>query len=291
MSGQDADLAHLRGWIGREEIHLAEVTEDLVARFHATLDRPGVPPRRGEPAPRLIHHCLSPQTVPTATLAEDGHPQRGGFLPPVPLPRRMWAGSTVRFHHDIHVGDTVERRSSIVDVSLKQGRTGPLCFVTVEHALSVDGEQVITERQDIVYRGAESAAPGQAAAAAASGRHSSTVEPSAPLLFRYSALLFFAHRIHYDRRYTMEVEHYPGLVVHGPLQAVLLLNFATDLRGTPPDRFSFRSGAPLFDDAPFTLNADETGDGLTLWTAREGGPAAMKAEAGWNGNEADRGTP
>ncbi|WP_336489534.1 FAS1-like dehydratase domain-containing protein [Methylobacterium nigriterrae] len=279
MTAPDADLAHLRGWIGREETHPAEVTEDLVARFHATLDRPGAPPRRGEPAPRLIHHCLSSQTVPTATLAEDGHPQRGGFLPPVPLPRRMWAGSTVRFHRDIHVGDIVERRSSIADVSLKQGRTGPLCFVTVEHALSAGGEPVIGERQDIVYRGAESGVPVQAAAAEL-GRHSRTLEPSAPLLFRYSALLFFAHRIHYDRRYAMEVEHYPGLVVHGPLQAVLLLNFAADLRGAPPDRFSFRSGAPLFDDGPFTLNADESGDGLTLWTAGPGGTPAMRAEAG-----------
>lgn len=288
MSEQGSDIAHLRGWIGRQETHSAEVTEDLVARFHATLDRPGAPPRRGEAAPRLIHHCLSPQTVPTATLAEDGHPQRGGFLPPVPLPRRMWAGSTVRFHDDIRVGDMVERHSTIADVTLKHGRTGPLCFVTVEHVLSVGGEQVITERQDIVYRGAESGGPGATPAAAMSGHHICTVVPGAPLLFRYSALLFFAHRIHYDRRYTMEVEHYPGLVVHGPLQAVLLMNFATDLRGSAPNRFTFRSGAPLFDDAPFTLNADETGDRLTLWTAREGGPAAMKAEAGWSGDEAAR---
>ncbi|MCJ2097319.1 MaoC family dehydratase N-terminal domain-containing protein [Methylobacterium sp. E-046] len=281
MSAPDADLAHLRGWIGREETHLAEVTEDLVARFHATLDRPGSPPRRGEPAPRLIHHCLSPQTVPTATLAEDGHPQRGGFLPPVPLPRRMWAGSTVRFHRDIHVGDAVERRSSIADVSLKQGRTGPLCFVTVEHALSVDGERAISERQDIVYRGAEDGAPGKSAPTTAPGCHTSAVEPGAPLLFRYSALLFFAHRIHYDRRYAIKVERYPGLVVHGPLQAVLLMNFAADLHGAPPDRFSFRSGAPLFDDGPFTLNADESGDGLALWTAGPSGAPAMRAEAGW----------
>ncbi|WP_407530842.1 FAS1-like dehydratase domain-containing protein [Methylobacterium oryzisoli] len=281
MSAQDADLAHLRGWIGREETYIAEVTEDLVARFHATLDRPGAPPRRGEAAPRLIHHCLAPQTVPTASLAEDGHPQRGGFLPPVPLPRRMWAGSTVRFHRDIRVGDAVERRSRIADVALKEGRTGPLCFVTVEHALSVGGEPVIGERQDIVYRGAEGGTLGKPAPVSAPGHHSRAVEPGAPLLFRYSALLFFAHRIHYDRRYAMEVEHYPGLVVHGPLQAVLLLNFAADLRGAPPDRFSFRSGAPLFDDGPFTLNADESGDGLTLWTASPGGSAAMRAEAGW----------
>lgn len=275
----------LRTWIGREERRSDSVSADLVARFRSTLDLPGDAPQIGEPAPRLIHHCLTPQTVPTAMLASDGHPRRGGFLPPVPLPRRMWAGSAVRFYRDILVGDTVERVSRIADVALKQGRTGPLCFVTVEHALTVGGETVVTERQDIVYRGAEGGGPGKPPAVAASGAHIKPVDPTTPLLFRYSALLFFAHRIHYDRPYTVEVEGYPGLVVHGPLQAVLLLNFATDVRGTPPDRFTFRSGAPLFDDGPFHLNADTAPEGLALWTAREGGPAAMTATAQWEDRE------
>jgi len=277
----DGEVADLRAWIGREERRNDVVTPDLVARYRSTLDLPGGPPLPGEPAPRLIHHCLTPQTVPTSALAEDGHPRRGGFLPPVPLPRRMWAGSAVRFHGDIRVGDRVERLSRIVDVATKEGRTGPLCFVTVDHVLSVGGTMVVVERQDIVYRGPEGAAPRPSTAAPLGSRRRG-VEPSAPLLFRYSALLFFAHRIHYDRPYATGIEGYPGLVVHGPLQAALLLHFAAEARGTPPDRFAFRSGAPLFDDATFYLNASDEGGGTRLWTAREGGTAAMAAEAAWD---------
>lgn len=274
------DIDHLRSWIGREEVAEDIVTADLVRKFKATLDLPGGPPQIGEVAPRLIHFCLAQPAAPTAALGPDGHPQRGGFLPPVPLPRRMWAGGSVTFQGDLRVGDAVRRVSRIADVAVKEGRTGLLCFVTVDHTIEGKGRPLLQERQDIVYRGLDGGAA-KAPAAAESGRHRRRVDASAPLLFRYSALTFNGHRIHYDRRYVTEVEGYPGLIVHGPLQATLLLHFAAEIRGTPPARFAFRSLSPLFDGDPVILHATEDGDGLMLWTARENGPVAMTAEAGW----------
>ena len=274
------DIDHLRSWIGREEVAEDIVTADLVRKFKATLDLPGGPPQAGEAAPRLLHFCLAQPAAPTAALGPDGHPQRGGFLPPVPLPRRMWAGGSVTFQGDLRVGDAVRRVSRIADVVAKEGRTGLLCFVTVDHAIESKGRPLLQERQDIVYRGLDGGAA-KAPAAAEPGRHRRRVDASAPLLFRYSALTFNGHRIHYDRRYVTEVEGYPGLIVHGPLQATLLLHFAAEIHGTPPARFAFRSLSPLFDGDAVILHAKENGDGLVLWTARENGPVAMTAEAGW----------
>jgi 3-methylfumaryl-CoA hydratase len=279
---QRVDEQHLRTWIGREESTSDFVSSELARKFAATFDQTGsfAP---ADIVPRLIHFCLAQSATPTATLGEDGHPARGGFLPPVPLPRRMWAGGSITFTGDLHVGDTVRRVSRIADVGLKAGRTGPLCFVTVEHAVDVGSRPVLMERQDLVYRSME-AAPGgtvKAQPAAPSGTHRRSVDPSPPLLFRYSALTFNGHRIHYDRPYATKVEGYPGLVVHGPLQATLLMNFAAEIREKPPVRFTFRSQSPLFDGAPFALHADEAAAKLKLWTASEGGPVAMAAEAEW----------
>ncbi|WP_246660339.1 MaoC family dehydratase N-terminal domain-containing protein [Nitratireductor sp. XY-223] len=285
MSDKNAaelDLEHLRGWIGREERVSDVVTPELVRRFNATLDIEASVPKIGTPAPPLIHLCLAPTVAATAQLGPDGHAQRGGFVPPVPLPRRMWAGGEVQFHNAIRVGDAVERRSSVKDVDVKPGHSGRLCFVTVEHTLSVEGTPALTEIQNIVYR--DPTDPSQRARpmpVAESGAQSRRIQVSAPLLFRYSALMFNGHRIHYDRSYATEVEGYPGLVVHGPLQATLLVHFAAELRGRPPRRFAFRSQAPLFDDGDFFLHAAEDGDRLSLWTAREGGPVAMRAIASW----------
>ena len=280
------DIDHLRSWIGRGEEVSDVVTPDLVRKFRATLDLPGDEPKAGEPAPLLIHLCLGQAARPASELGPDGHPARGGFLPPVPLPRRMWAGGAFEFAADIRVGDTVKRVSRIADVTLKQGRTGPLCFVTVEHRIEADGALVLEERQDIVYRGVESGAAGQAPgpspAPAEHGGHQRRVETSSTLLFRYSALTFNGHRIHYDRRYATEVEGYPGLVVHGPLQATLLLHFAAEIRGAAPSSFVFRSLSPLFDDDAVALYATPDGERLKLWTARDGGPVAMSAEAAWS---------
>lgn len=275
------DIGHLRQWIGREERQSELLTPAVVERFNATFNRRD-DARNGAIAPVMIHLCLAPPAVPTEELGPDGHPARGGFLPPVPLPRRMWAGGAFTFHDDIRVGETVTRRSVIQDVMVKEGRTGTLCFVTVEHRIDSDGRLVLTERQDIVYRGADR--PGAAtkpASAAARGEYRVVVEPSAALLFRYSALTFNGHRIHYDAPYVREKEGYPGLIVHGPMQATMLVQLAGKIRGSRPALFEFRSLSPLFDDADFTLNATGDGAALKLWTSYSDGPVAMVARAEW----------
>jgi len=274
----EIDLAHLKSWVGREERAAEVCSAALVARFNATFDRvSGL--EDGDEAPPLIHFCLAPPAAPTAGLGPDGHPERGGFLPPVPLPRRMWAGGAFEFLAPVRIGEVVERRSVIEGVEVKEGRTGRLCFVTVGHEIRSGGRLAVRERQDIVYREAAGAAKAEPAAAP-EGSHCRRVVPSAAFLFRYSALTFNGHRIHYDRDWASE-EGYPGLIVHGPLQATLLVQAAAEVRGEVPERFSFRSVSAIFDDADFTVNAEGEGEGFRLWTARVGGPVAMEARAEW----------
>lgn len=278
------DMDHLRGWIGHTDTAAEQVTAELVRRFRATFDEAPGEPCTGDAAPRLLHWCLAQPLALTGAVGPDGHPARGGFLPPVPLPRRMWAGGSIVFHEDIRVGDTARRVSRVEDVTLKKGSTGPLCFVTVKHEVEVDGRAILTERQDIVYRGDDAGArAAKTPEPAMEGARRQRIEPSATLLFRYSALTFNGHRIHYDHPYATQTEGYPGLVVHGPLQATQLYRFASDVRGTPPGRFSFRSLSPLFDDRPYFINAQDSGTGaLSVWTATSGGPTAMRAEAAWS---------
>ncbi|WP_313441088.1 MaoC family dehydratase N-terminal domain-containing protein [Novosphingobium sp.] len=278
------DTAHLQEWIGREEVAVDHLTPALAERFHATLSLPGEAPRDGEVAPRLIHFCLCQPVAPMDALGEDGHPARGGFLPPVPLPRRMWAGSDIAFSGELLVGDVVTRRSVVSEVTAKEGRTGALCFVTVDHEISGSAGIVAQDRQTIVYRALDAASPAREPEPAATGASTVAVSPTAPLLFRYSALTFNGHRIHYDHPYATSVEKYPGLVVHGPLQATMLLHLAATLGGKgAPDRFSFRSTSTLFDTEGFFLHAGHVADGeLRLWTARSGGPVAMQAQAFWS---------
>ena len=275
------DIDQLRSWIGREQEASELVTPALIERFRATLDLDGST-GPGAIAPLLIHLCLAQPAVPSAGLGADGHPARGGFLPPVPLPRRMWAGGAFTFTGDIRIGETVMRRSRIEDVALRQGRSGTLCFVTVLHHIMSDGRDVLTERQDIVYREAQSEVKAVAPPPPAlEGTHRRTVLPSTILLFRYSAMTFNSHRIHYDLDWAREAEGYPGLVVHGPMQATMLVHFAEALRGARPSRFSFRSLVPLFHTDEMALNAEPEGEALRLWTARPGGPVAMEARAEW----------
>lgn len=286
MSGAGADLAELRGWIGRQETAEEQLTPTLAAKFHHMLELSGEAAEDGETAPRLIHICLCQPIASTSMLGSDGHIARGGFLPPVPLPRRMWAASEMHFFGDLTIGETVRRQSRIADVAFKTGGTGSLCFVTVDHRIEADGVLRVTDRQTIVYR--DDPAPGGAGAAnggPAPKGASQRVLPATPtLLFRYSALTFNTHRIHYDRPYAVEQEGYPGLVVQGPLQATLLFHFAASVAGgAPPDRFSFRSLSPVFDFDDIRLVAGaRNGDRMDLWTARSDGPFAMRAEAAWS---------
>ncbi|SPF79906.1 FAS1-like dehydratase domain-containing protein [Pseudoprimorskyibacter insulae] len=276
------DIDHLRQWIGNTQSDSEVLRPTTVRQFAATFDRDW-PSEVGAEAPLLIHLCLAQPIAPMSALGRDGHPALGGFLPPVPLPRRMWAGGSFAFHGPILVGDEVTRTSTIRDVTLKEGRSGALCFVTVDHQVTSNGRTVISERQDIVYRdvpppGAPAPKP---APTAPDGQENKGLIPTPTLLFRYSALTFNGHRIHYDKEFCTTTEGYPGLVVHGPMQATMLCQMAADLEGRSPTEFTFRSLSPLFDDAPIRLNADSDGKGLRLWTARPGGPVAMEAHAVW----------
>jgi 3-methylfumaryl-CoA hydratase len=279
MTG-DLDIAALRAWIGRTETSVDTLTPRLAREYAAMLDRdPGE-----EFAPLAIHWCLAPPAAPAAALGPDGHPARGLFLPPVPLPRRMWAGGELRLHGRLRVGDLVTRTSRIADVTVKQGRAGILCFVTVEHELTGPRGLAISETQDIVYRDLETAAvpvPGAAPARRAVPREAGWRRDKgadAVLLFRYSALTFNGHRIHYDRAYAVGVEAYPGLVVHGPLQATWLLEYAAEIFGRTPKKFKFRGVSPLFDFDRFSLCARQVETGLELWTEVDGAPC-MEASA------------
>jgi 3-methylfumaryl-CoA hydratase len=279
------DLDHLRQWIGRSTEASDIVTAQLVKGLRATLFQEIDEPKTGDAAPFTTHWCLAQPVFPMSMLGPDGHPTRGGFLPPVPLPRRMWAGGELEFLDPLRVGDDTTRTSRISDVTMKTGSTGVLCFVSVEHIVTTPRGVAIRERQDIVYRdvsAAPSAAPAKAAPPAPVAKHRETHMSDPVLLFRYSALTFNGHRIHYDRDYVTKVEGYPGLIFHGPLQAALIVELAAKLHhGQPPKKFSYRGVQPLFDGSTFSVNANETDGGMELWIANAKGQPTMKGIATW----------
>jgi 3-methylfumaryl-CoA hydratase len=239
-------------------------------------------PRPGDAAPFTAHWCLAQPVYPMSELGPDGHPARGGFLPPVPLPRRMWAGGELEFFDALRVGDEMTRTSRIADVTMKTGSTGALCFVSVDHQITTPCGTAIRERQDIVYRGNSTSAPAKPAAPPPAALYRESHMADAVLLFRYSALTFNGHRIHYDRDYVTRVEGYPGLIFHGPMQAAFLVEFAAKLhRGAAPKKFSYRGVQPLFEGSEFSINANDTEAGMELWTANSNGQPTMKGTATW----------
>ena len=257
-------------WLGRTSEQSDVLTPALLRRFRATFDLPG----DDAAAPDGIHWCLCLPDAATADLDGDGHPARGGFLPPVELPRRMWAASALTFHAPILAGDVIARRSTIARIEAKHGASGRLVFVDIDHATHAAGNLAVAERQTLVYR--EAAGPSapdvQHTAVPSSGPGwdwQLNLTPDPRLLFRYSALTFNTHRIHYDQPYAAAVEGYAGLIVHGPLIATLLLGLAA--QGLGPNRlasFAFRSVAPAIASEPLTLGM-RSGDPLTL-SARVG---------------------
>jgi 3-methylfumaryl-CoA hydratase len=278
------DIDHLRQWIGRSQEASDIVTAQLVKGLRATLFQEIGEPRTGDAAPFTVHWCLAQPVFPMSELGPDGHPARGGFLPPVPLPRRMWAGGELEFLDSLRVGDEATRTSRIADVTVKAGSTGTLCFVAVEHVVTTSRGVAIRERQDIVYRDVAGtpAAPAKAPPPPPVAKHRETHVSDPVLLFRYSALTFNGHRIHYDRDYVTKVEGYPGLIFHGPMQAALIVELAAKLRsGRPPKKFAYRGVQPLFDGTEFSVNANDNGAGLELWTANAEGQPTMKATATW----------
>lgn len=285
MNDTTLDINHLRQWIGRTETAVDTVSTRLVAGYLAVLDDPNPERAEGTDAPLAIHWCLAPVTRPMSELGLDGHPKRGGLLPPVPLPHRMWAGGRMELHGRFRVGDQITRTSTIRDVVMKTGRSGALCFVVVDHEFRGPQGLVMMERHDIVYRAARDPNAAQPVIPQAPpARWSYSVMADPVLLFRYSAITFNGHRIHYDRNHSMTSEGYAGLVVHGPLQATMMLEFAAKLSGTPPVAFDYRGISPLMDGAQFTVNADETPEGLHLWTAAADGRLCMEAWAIWTDN-------
>jgi len=273
-------------WIGRQETVSDTITPTPYAALSATLDRPVERPAPGTPLPALWHWLYFLPLHRQSEIGADGHAKRGGFLPPVPLPRRMWAASQLKFHAPLRVADAVTRTSTIQSVSEKSGRSGQLVFVKVRHELRRQGEAAValTEFHDIVYREAPKptdVAPAPQPAPAAS-RWEKKWLPDDVLLFRYSALTFNGHRIHYDRRYVTEVEGYPGLIVHGPLIATLLLDL---LRWQRPEaivaRYEFRALRPIFDLHSFHVCGEPATDGknVRLWARDHEGWLAMEASA------------
>ncbi len=281
----------LTDWIGRTETALDVVSPVPFAALSATLNRSTDRPAPGQVLPPLWHWLYFLPLAPQAGIGVDGHPSRGGFLPPVPQPRRMWAGSQLRFNEPLQVGDSIRRVSTIENVTEKTGRSGTLVFVKVRHELfrgeaepQAGATPAFVEHHDIVYR--DDPQPGQAApapvAAPPQSQWARRIDPDPVLLFRYSALTFNGHRIHYDRQYVTEVEHYPGLVVHGPLIATLLLDALRHEMNDPAlASFEFRAVRPLFDTHHFFVCGQPADDGRTvaLWAHDHEGNLTMQATA------------
>ncbi len=275
-------LDTLRDWIGRSESREDQLSATPVAALSATLDREDPVPVPGTALPPLWHWLYFTPLTRHSEIGEDGHAKRGGFLPPVPLPRRMWAGGRLDFLQPLRVGERVTRVSTIKDVTVKEGRSGSLVFVCVRHEFSNAQGLALSEEHDIVYRDAPAPGAPQPAPTPAprDEQFSREIVPDPVLLFRYSALTFNGHRIHYDRSYVTGVEGYPGLIVHGPLIATLLTDL---LRRNLPDakvqRFSFKAVRPTFDIHPFTVCGKREGQTVTLWGRDHEGWLTMQATA------------
>jgi 3-methylfumaryl-CoA hydratase len=264
-------------WIGRTREQRDLIALDRAEAMRLTAAEHLPPLRAGDPLPPLWHWLYFWEVAGLSGLGYDGHPAKGDFLPPVPLPRRMWAGSRLSFQAPLPVGAEATRHSRIEKIEEKEGRSGKLAFVTVSRRIEANGVISIEEEHDIVYRAPPAAgeAPRAGQPAPAAAERSRGITPSEVLLFRYSALTFNGHRIHYDRRFCVESEGYPGLVVHGPLLATFMVGLAAE-SGRRIASFTFRALAPVFDTAPFTVNSQ----GERTWIADAEGRLCMDGEIG-----------
>ena len=276
------DIDHLRKWIGKIDNVTDYVTPIVEQRYRATLNMDIGNPKDGDPVTSGLHWMLGWNLVKNDELGVDSHPALGEFLPPVPLPRRMWAGSEIKVLKPIRVGDKVIKQSTVADIQVKEGRTGLLCFVTAEYNFLVNDEVTINEKHNIVYRDISKSGGGSG--------YSKDIPEKADLsekifmhptiLFRYSAIGFVGHRIHYDHPYTVNEENYPGLIVHGPLQATYLLRAAEKLMGKPVKSFTHKVMAPVFADSEYMVGVDKMDDGsVSCWGATKEFGVTMRAEA------------
>ncbi len=277
-----SSIADYSSWIGRQKTQQDGIDRQRIQTMAATLD---ISPdfNNGDNLPPLWHWILFNDIHRASELAEDGHARKGAFLPPIELPRRMWAGGRFEFLQPLIVGDKIKRVSTIKDIKLKNGKSGALAFVTVEHEIRAEAGGHWVEEHDIVYREAANA-PWQELAEVVVDDEvadwSKEILANPVLLFRYSALTFNGHRIHYDRVYCQQQEGYPGLIVHGPLTATLLLEL---LREKLPQaivrKFKFRALHPLFDHLPFSIHGRVEGQRVLLWAKDSRQQRAMEAEA------------
>ena len=276
------DIDHLRKWIGKIDNVADYVTPIVEQRYRATLNMDIGNPKDGDPVTSGLHWMLGWNLVKNDELGVDSHPALGEFLPPVPLPRRMWAGSEIKVLKPIRVGDKVIKQSTVADIQVKEGRTGLLCFVTAEYKFLVNDEVTINEKHNIVYRDISKSGGGSG--------YSKDIPEKADLsekifmhptiLFRYSAIGFVGHRIHYDHPYTVNEENYPGLIVHGPLQATYLLIAAEKLMGKPVKSFTHKVMAPVFANSEYMVGVDKMDDGsVSCWGATKDFGVTMRAEA------------
>lgn len=272
------DIQHLRQWIGRKELHHDVATPQPVAAMSATLDRRDPVPRDGNAIPEGWHWLYFLENIPASDLGHDGHTKRGGFLPPVTLPRRMWAGGRLEFRRPIHIGEQLARESEVMSVDAKSGKSGDMIFVMVRHTVRASGEVAVVEEHDIVYRdvakpGATAAqttpAAGNPAPAHPAWQHE--IMPDEAMLFRYSALIFNAHRIHYDLDFC-RAEGYPGLLVHGPLQTTLLLDLCRRHAGKPVRKLDYRAVSPAYHNQKLAVGGIPAADGshAQIWVAVAG---------------------
>ena len=278
----EVDIDHLKKWIGKKDYVTDYVTPIVEQRYRATLNMDIGNPKDGDPVTSGLHWMLGWNLVKNDELGVDSHPALGEFLPPVPLPRRMWAGSEIKVLKPIRVGDKVIKQSTVADIQVKEGRTGLLCFVTAEYNFLVNDEVTINEKHNIVYRDISKSGGGSG--------YSKDIPEKADLsekifmhptiLFRYSAIGFVGHRIHYDHPYTVNEENYPGLIVHGPLQATYLLRAAEKLMGKPVKSFTHKVMAPVFADSEYMVGVDKMDDGsVSCWGATKEFGVTMRAEA------------
>ena len=276
------DIDHLRKWIGKIDNVTDYVTPIVEQRYRATLNMDIGNPKDGDPVTSGLHWMLGWNLVKNDELGVDSHPALGEFLPPVPLPRRMWAGSEIKVLKPIRVGDKVVKQSTVADIQVKEGRTGLLCFVTAEYNFLVNDEVTINEKHNIVYRDISKSGGGSG--------YSKDIPEKADLsekifmhptiLFRYSAIGFVGHRIHYDHPYTVNEENYPGLIVHGPLQATYLLRAAEKLMGKQVKSFTHKVMAPVFANSEYMVGVDKMDDGsVSCWGATKEFGVTMRAEA------------
>jgi 3-methylfumaryl-CoA hydratase len=267
-----------RHWIGRQFTGSEAVSDRVLNQFRATFGTMLAP----GPVPPGLHWCLMPDIAEADRIGRDGTPQQGIFVPELPLPRRMWAGGELTITRALQPGEVVRRVTTISDIAEKAGATGPLIFLTLDMVWSVGDEAIITERRDFAYR--EDPKPGSGTtpdpAADWPDGPQWTATPDPVLLFRYSAMTFNGHRIHYDHPYATGVEGYDGLVVHGPLQATWMLNLATTVLGHIPKRFRYRGMSPLICGQAVRVEGRRAKDGLALRVRNASGVVTMQGMAG-----------